>query len=600
MQSADTILAVMQERGKKGQSVERLYRMLYNPELYLKAYAKLYPNKGAMTPGVTPETVDGMSLKKIQNIIAALRDEKYDWTPVRRVHIKKANGKLRPLGLPTWSDKLLQEVIRSLLEAYYEPQFSKRSHGFRPGLGCHTALIEVRTWTGTKWFIEGDISQYFETIDHSTLIGILAEKIKDNRFLRLIQKLLTAGYMERWTYNRTYSGTPQGGVLSPLLANIYLDKLDHYAEECIKSFNQGKRRALNLDYQRLNNRRYRAKAKGDRVKAKALLKEMRRLPSTDPNDPDFRRAWYIRYADDFLIGIIGAKSDALEMKRKIGAYLQDRLKLKLSEEKTLITNATQEAAKFLGYEIQSQSCDSKITTRTDHSKRRSVNGHIALLLPKSVNQKKSAPYLKDGKPIHNSFLMINQDFSIVHDYQTKLRGLYQYYALATNVSQLHHLKWIMEQSLVKTLAAKHKLSVRAMLAKYKTSVKTEKGKTLKCIQVKVNREGKKPLVATFGGFSLERKQFTKVDDRVPIPYNAMKTSTEIIQRLLADKCEICGKTGDVEVHHIRAIKDIKGPKNARTDWKRYMASRFRKTLVVCLECHYRISAGKPLPALADT
>jgi len=599
MQNADTIFAVMQERGRKGQSVERLYRMLFNPVLYLKAYAKLYPNKGAMTPGVTPETVDGMSRGKIENIIKALRSESYQWTPVRRVSIKKANGKLRPLGLPTWSDKLLQEVIRSILEAYYEPQFSKHSHGFRPGLGCHTALIEVRTWTGTKWFIEGDISQYFDTIDHSTLINILAEKIKDNRFLRLIQNLLSTGYMEQWTYNRTYSGTPQGGVLSPLLANIYLDKLDQYAEECTEAFNKGERRAQNLEYQRLNNRRFRAKAKGDRVKAKAFMKEMRRLPAIDPSDPNFKRAWYIRYADDFLIGVIGTKSDALELKRRIGEFLHDRLKLKLSEEKTLITNATQETAKFLGYEIQNQSCDSKITMNTNRIQRRSVNGHIALLLPKSVIQKKSAPYLKDGKPIHNSFLMINQDFSIVHDYQTKLRGLYQYYALATNVGQLHNLKWIMEQSLMKTLAAKHKCSVRTMLAKYKARVQTEKGKTLKCIQVTVNREGRKPLVATFGGFSLERKQFTTMYDREPIPYNAKDTRTEIIQRLLAEKCEICGKTGTIEVHHIKALKNVMGPKNARTDWKRYMASRQRKTLVVCQECHSLISAGKPLPALAD-
>ena len=599
MQNANTIFAVMQERGKKGQTVERLYRMLYNPELYLKAYAKLYSNQGAMTPGATPETVDGMSMQKIDTIIEALRTERYKWTPVRRVSIKKANGKPRNLGLPTWSDKLLQEVIRSLLEAYYEPQFSRHSHGFRPGLGCHTALIEVRTWTGTKWFIEGDISQYFDTIDHAILIDILGEKIKDNRFLRLIQNLLKAGYLEQWVYNRTYSGTPQGGVLSPLLANIYLDKLDQYAEECIKTYNKGKRRAPNPEYHRLNCRRHRAKGKGDWEKAKAILKEMRGLPATDPNDPNFKRAWYVRYADDFLFGVIGSKSEALELKQKIGEFLDDRLKLKLSEEKTLITNATKETAKFLGYEIQSQNCNSKITKNTDQVKRRSVNGHIALLLPISVVQKKSAPYLKDGKPVHNSFLMINQDFSIVHDYQTKLRGLYQYYALATNVSQLQHLKWIMEQSLMKTLAAKHQCSVRTLLAKYKTRVQTDKGKTLKCIQITVNREGKKPLVATFGGFSLERKQFTKIHDRMPIPYNAKSSHTEIIQRLLADTCEICGKTGAIEVHHIKALKNVMGPKNARTDWKRYMASRQRKTLAVCQECHYRISTGKPLPALAN-
>ena len=171
MQNADILFAVMRSRGEKGQPVERLYRLLFNQELYLRAYAKLYPNKGSMTPGATPETIDEMSLKKIDSIIEAIKFERYQWTPVRRTYIKKANGKLRPLGLPTWSDKLLQEVIRSILEAYYEPQFSPNSHGFRPHKGCHTALIDVRnTWTGTRWIIEGDI--YTRSVASGTsLIG---------------------------------------------------------------------------------------------------------------------------------------------------------------------------------------------------------------------------------------------------------------------------------------------------------------------------------------------------------------------------------------------------------------------------------------------
>ncbi len=216
MQNANTLFAVMRTCGEKGQPVKRLYRMLFNRELYLQAYAKLYSNEGAMTPGVTPETADEMSLKKIDNIIESVKFERYRWTPVRRTYIKKANGKLRPLGLPTWSDKLLQEVIRSILEAYYEPQFSPHSHGFRPNKGCHTALMEVhKTWTGTKWIIEGDISSYFDSIDHKILLEILKEKIDDNQFIRLIQGLLESGYMEDWIHNKTYSGTPQGGVLTP-------------------------------------------------------------------------------------------------------------------------------------------------------------------------------------------------------------------------------------------------------------------------------------------------------------------------------------------------------------------------------------------------
>src|SRR5258708_15564592 len=169
-----------------------------------------------------------MSLAKIQAIIGALRDERYRWTPARRVYIdKKGSAKKRPLGLPSWSDKLLQEVIRSLLEAYYEPQFRARSHGFRPRRGCHTALQEIqRGWAGTAWFVEGDISQCFDRLDHAIMRGILAEKIHDNRFLRLIDGLLQAGYLEEWHHFATLSGSPQGGILSPILANIYLARLD--------------------------------------------------------------------------------------------------------------------------------------------------------------------------------------------------------------------------------------------------------------------------------------------------------------------------------------------------------------------------------------
>src|SRR5215216_3656475 len=186
MRDAETVLAIIRERGRKELPLENLYRALYNRELYLRAYAKLYPNPGAMTPGSSPETVDGMSLDKIDRLIADLRAERYHWTPVRRVSIPKSNGKSRPLGIPSWSDKLLQEVLRLILEAYYEPQFADASHGFRPNRGCHTALRTIQQqWTGTTWFIEGDIAQYFDTIDHDILLGILREKIHDNRFLLL-------------------------------------------------------------------------------------------------------------------------------------------------------------------------------------------------------------------------------------------------------------------------------------------------------------------------------------------------------------------------------------------------------------------------------
>jgi retron-type reverse transcriptase len=216
MQSAEAVLGVLRERGRKGLPCNELYRQLFNPQLYLLAYGRIYSNHGAMTPGPTQETADGMTIEKIERIIDAMRHERYRFSPARRIYIPKKSGKLRPLGLPSWSDKLVGEVVRLLLEAYYEPQFSGHSHGFRPGRGCHTALREVAdAWTGTTWFIEGDISDCFGSLDHSVLESILSEKIHDDRFLRLVRNMLSAGYLEDWRWNATLSGAPQGGVVTP-------------------------------------------------------------------------------------------------------------------------------------------------------------------------------------------------------------------------------------------------------------------------------------------------------------------------------------------------------------------------------------------------
>jgi group II intron reverse transcriptase/maturase len=588
MQTAETLLAVIRERGTKGLPIERVYRMLYNKELYLRAYAKLYPNQGAMTPGVTPETVDGMSTDKIDSIIEAVKNERYQWKPVKRTYIKKANGKLRPLGLPTWSDKLLQEVIRSILDAYYDPQFSEHSHGFRQSRGCHTALQEMQiTWRGTTWFIEGDISQYFDTIDHSRLLEILAEKIHDNRFLNLIQGLLKAGYLEDWKYNHTYSGTPQGGVLSPLLSNIYLDKLDQYVEETlIPMYTKGDRKATNPAYLKTQTLRRAAKQRDDREAHKELTKQMQQLPSQDPNDPNYMRLKYVRYADDFLLGVTGSKALAEEIKLQIGDFLSSNLNLKMSQEKTLITNATQETARFLGYEVHCMHDDTKHT-----GGKRSINGLIGLRVPRNITEKRGAKYMRKGKPIHLSYHLESSDYSIVTEYQMGLRGLVQYYALAYNVSSLSHLKYIVQESLIKTLANKHRISKKKAYAKYSGTAISEDGKVLKCLRVEVEREGKKPLVATFGGFSIKRKPAARIDDQVPKPIN---TRTEILQRLMADACEICGSSGNVEVHHIRRLSDLKKRgSDPNTGWKALMAKRRRKTLVVCKACHTAIHNGKP-------
>lgn len=333
MRTAQTVLTVIQERGKQHKPIERVYKLLFNRDFYLNAYAKLYPNNGAMTKGVTDETVDGMSIQKIDRMIELLREEKYQWKPARREYIPKKNGKKRPLGIPTWGDKLLQEVMREILEAYYEPQFSNHSHGFRPNRGCHTALQEIQIWKGTRWFIEGDISKYFDTIDHDVLLKILEKNIHDGRFLRLISNMLKAGYLDDWKFNQTISGTPQGGVISPLLANIYLNEFDQWIENTlIPQYTKGKRQKSNPVYNRMNAEISKARKNGDMQTAHKLEVERRNIPSVDPYDENYRRCRYVRYADDFLIGFTGSKADAEEIKAAMHNFLEEVLALALLEQ----------------------------------------------------------------------------------------------------------------------------------------------------------------------------------------------------------------------------------------------------------------------------
>lgn len=542
--------------------------------------------------GNTVETVDGMSIQKIDRMIELLREEKYQWKPARREYIPKKNGKKRPLGIPTWGDKLLQEVMREILEAYYEPQFSNHSHGFRPNRGCHTALQEIQIWKGTRWFIEGDISKYFDTIDHDVLLKILEKNIHDGRFLRLISNMLKAGYLDDWKFNQTISGAPQGGVISPLLANIYLNEFDQWIENTlIPQYTKGKRQKSNPAYNRMNAEISKARKNRNIQTAHKLEVERRNIPSVDPYDENYRRCRYVRYADDFLIGFTGSKADAEEIKAAMHNFLENELRLELSQEKTLITNASSQAAKFLGYEIKAQRANDYI----DPKGRRGANGAIALLVPAKVIESKCQSFKRNGKVTHRNALLQDDDFSIVQQFQAEYRGLVQYYILAQNLSWFSTLYWVMETSLLKTLACKHRSSMKKQKKKYRTTTTSTSGKEVPCLQVVVPRPGKKPLVATWGGISLVRKRKAIIEDK---PYKVYGGRTELVKRLLADTCELCGSKENIEVHHIRKLADVKnkGLLNSPT-WAQVMAAGNRKTLVVCRECHVAIHNGtinKPL------
>ncbi|HET9000622.1 MAG TPA: reverse transcriptase domain-containing protein [bacterium] len=593
MQSAEALLEIIHERGKRGLPLVRLYRCLFNPELYLRAYGKIYRNDGALTPGTTAETVDGMSLAKIQAIIEALRDERYRWTPARRVYInKKGSAKKRPLGLPSWSDKLLQEVIRSLLEAYYEPQFSARSHGFRPRRGCHTALQEIqRGWAGTVWFVEGDISQCFDRLDHAIMHGILAEKIHDNRFLRLIDGLLQAGYLEEWHHFATLSGSPQGGIVSPILANIYLDRLDQFIEtELLPAYNRGGKRKTFAPYMRTWRSMRSAEREGRDDQARALRRELQHLPSRDPNDPRHRRLRYCRYADDWILGFCGPRREAEEIKDRIRTFLRDHLKLELSEPKTLITHGRTQSARFLGYDIAVLADDHK------HDKRghRSINGRIGLKVPVEVLRGTCEPYLSGGKPAPRLERTGDTDFNIVARYQAEYRGIVEYYQLAYNRHRFTRLKYITERSLTKTLGHKNQISVTKVYRRYRATLQTAQGPR-KVLRVRVEREGgRKPLEAIWGGISLAHKRFgvgvTLNDD--PAVFRKGQRS-ELVRRLLAGSCELCGSRDGVSAHHIRRLADLPDTaEGGSSPWAEQMAKRRRKSLIVCLACHESIHISR--------
>ena len=597
MQSTNVYLGLLRERGKQGLPLQRVYRQLFNRNLYLTAYGKIYRNAGSTTKGTTDETVDAMSLEKIDTIIQSLRHERYQWQPAKRIYIPKRNGKKRPLGLPVWSDKLLAEVIRMILNAYYDVQFSDHSHGFREGRGCHTAFRDIYyNWGGATWIIEGDISDCFGSLNHDQLISTLSERIHDGRFLNLVKKLLNAGYLEEWTCNQTLSGVPQGSIVSPLLSNILLDKLDTFIETVlIPQYTKGEKRNLNQGYVKLHRQMHKLFKKGQKEAALKLRKQLQKLPSINPLDSDYRRLKYVRYADDFGLAFTGPRSEAEEIKQQLARFLCEELKLNLSAEKTLITHLRSDAAKFLGYEITTLQSDTKQSRTKAGFKRRSINGRVGLRVPRAVLREKCNRYKKRGKPTHRAELLNESDYTIITTYQLEYRGMVNYYRNAYNLHTLKSLKWVMEWSLTKTLAHKHKTSVGDIYEKYQTKLHVD-GKTYKGLQIIVPREGKKSLTATWGGIPLTWDIKAPLEDQPQRLY--WNSRSELERRLLAQICEHCGATRlteTIEVHHIRALKDLNRDEGReKPRWVKIMAARRRKTLVLCRTCHQNLHAGHPL------
>lgn len=586
LQDSQKYLEIVKRRGEEGKELKRVFHNIRKPGLFVQAYGNLYANKGALTLGTdATDTIDGMSLEKIEKIINSLGDGTFRWTPVRRVEIPKKKSGTRPLGLPNWTDKIVQEVIRLVLDAYYEPRFSHRTHAYRKGRGCHTALRQIkREWMGVKWFIEGDIKGCFDNLNHCFLLETVGNEVKDERFLKLLREMLDAGYLEGWVYHKTYSGIPQGGIASPLLSNIYLHELDKFVERVLlPTYSKGDSdgRLSNPEYERHRSQSLQAKVNGNREAYLAHRKRMQRLPSKLDSD-EYRRLKYVRYADDFLLGFAGPKAEAQEIKRAIKEFLTT-IHLSLSEEKTLITHAATQSARFLGYDISIEWANSKQTNG-----KRSINGKPMLRVPVEVRNKWTAKYRWGKVTRYRPELEILSDYEITLIYNADLLGLVNYYKLAINVTSLYRLKWLMMLSLAKTVAHKHKRHVSWAYRRYRAE--TEEG--LACFRVVIERESQKPLVAEFGAKPIRYDQDAILQDLKPIWFT--KSRNELTARLLANKCELCGIQGPVQGHHIRKLADLKRRWQGRKDaplWVQEMIARRRKTLFVCHKCHVSIHRG---------
>lgn len=602
MRNPTDVLNSLSDKSKNPEyRFQRLYRNLYNPDFYLLAYKNIYANGGSMTPGVNGITIDGMSSQRIAKLIESLKDRSYQPNPARRTYIAKKNNpaKKRPLGIPSGDDKLVQEVIRMLLESIYEPNFSDASHGFRPQKSCHTALTKIqKTFTGAKWFVEGDIKACFDSFDHHVLIDILRKRIDDEAFISLMWKFLKAGYMEQWQYHMTYSGTPQGSGMSPILANIYLNELDRYMGEYKARFYKPTRTA-NPAHRNMASKIFYYKAKNDKVwddlsveekkecarTLRQMRSEQRKLPTHPVQETSYKAIQYVRYADDFIVGVIGSHEDAKKLKQDLTAFLKEKLGLTLSAEKTMITN-TAENARFLGYDISvSRSQDIK---RLKNGKRQRVySGVVQLRMPLekwtaklleygAIRIKKDESGKERWKTMPRGKLINRTDIEILSRYNSEIRGLYNYYAIAGNVSTLNHFSSRMKYSMLKTFGSKYRCKVRKIKERYvKNGEFTVAYKT---------KSGMKESVYYHDGFRKKTEPALGQVDMLDI-YKKYDKPNSLAIRLHTNKCELCGMDCDgLEMHQVRRLKDL----NGEQEWERIMLQRRRKTLAVCPSCHIEI------------
>lgn len=580
--------------------------VLSNPIVLESAYLKIKSNPGNMTRGNDSQTLDGISRTWIHAASGNLYKEKFNFSPTRRVYIPKANGKMRPLGIGSPREKIIQEAYRAILEAVLEKHFHNSSHGFRPSRSCHTALAQIRYWNGIKWFIEGDIKGFFDNIDHHKLEELLKRYFNDQRFIDLYWKLVRAGYVEFDTTKPSATGVPQGGIVSPILSNLYLHELDVYVSKLqteLEKKNKGARHTIkNPAYKKIDFRiqgigkvEKKRKLKGltlddeRRLERQALIKLRRQIPSTLPN-PGLAKIYYVRYADDWIIGVAGSKETANLIKEKIKNFLKSHLNLELSEEKTLITNAGKSKAKFLGVEIsRTSSVKGEIKSFRNslgHKQRipttaTILNAPIKKLLEKLVERK----IMVWGKTKRNGIGIVPQPIlsltvlpvpDIIIRYKMILNGIFNYYSFVNNRPRLVVVYWILKKSLAKTLATKLRLeTTRKVLLKFGRNI------------VYKYPESSKTIDFSLQSIKVEPKNF-KMDLNFNDPLKNLDWKLRTINSFDM-VCSNCGTDEKIQMHHVKHIRGI----NAKlSPFEKQMAAINRKQVPLCKACHNLVHTGK--------
>ena len=591
------ILAIRKLSQKDKKWIHRdIFRILNKDEIWIAAYEKLKGNKGAMTPGSSEETMDGMSLERLKRLQSEVCSGKHKFKPVKLIYIPKADGRRRPLGLPTANDKIVQEVMRIILDAIYEPVFVNESFGFRAGLGCHDALSHVeKKFRWVDYVIEGDIEQAYPTIDHKILMKILQKRIDDRRFMNLVWKLLKCGVLDEERIQCSRMGVPQGSIVSPILADIYYHELDEFVytlkdkyDTPISEQNKLKSPAYKTLEHKISKISEKMRLHDPQSTERELLaKELKTLRAerlqTDSLKDKTIRIEYVRYADDWMIGVSGNRKLAYEIKENVSNFMKNYLAQNIHPLKTKVTNLRKGNVHFLGYEIflpKNRPISSYKGKGVKTIRRGQPRLRFDVPVAKLTKRYAERGYLKQKpkgvRPISRSSYTVLEDHVIVSHYRSLWLGIFNYYSGCTKRGRLQYIHYLLHMSCAMTLGHRHRMSCSKIFKKH--------GKTL---TVKIESTGKKVSFPYKTSWKINERKWLH-GKKVEIPNNR-HVKNLVSSSSLGLPCAICDSDeGPIEMHHVKHVRKqgfrYKG-------FHHQMALLNRKQIPLCKCCHKNVHAG---------